>query len=107
MPATCSRCYDLCPARLIFDLVDQILGDLDREIVFLGERAECPCHSTTCCVEHRGFPPGQPFGESSHECGVHDRFGMAMRMNRNLCRTFIEMKRVWFLCEQVIHKFFK
>ena len=30
MPATCSRGYDLCPACLIFDLVDQILGDLDR-----------------------------------------------------------------------------
>jgi hypothetical protein len=46
----------ICLAALILELVDQILGDLDREIVLLGERSERACHSAAGCIEHRRIP---------------------------------------------------
>jgi hypothetical protein len=46
----------ICLAALILELVDQILGDLDREIVLLGERSERACHSAAGCIEHSRVP---------------------------------------------------
>src|SRR4029453_3818791 len=81
MPATCPRGDDLYLAALVLELVDQILGDLDRQVIFLSERSERACHSTACGIEYRRFSPGQTFAESSHEFGIHDRFSVTMRMN--------------------------
>ena len=41
---------------MILELVDQILDDLDREIVLLGERFEGACHSAASCIEHSRVP---------------------------------------------------
>src|SRR5213078_4440527 len=107
MPATCAGCDDLCPGRLIVDLVDQMRSDLNREIVFLCERAECARHSAATRVEHGGVSAWQTFCESFHDRRIHERPGVAMRMDRNRRRPIFKTKRVWFLREDVIDKFFK
>src|SRR5947207_4464582 len=107
MAATCARGDDFCLRRLIVDCVEQALGDLDGKVVFLCECAKCACHSATRSVEYGGFPARQAFRQSAHESRIHDRLCVAMRMNRNGCRTFDELKCIWFLREQIVNKFFE
>ena len=72
VPATCARGDDFGSWRLIIDIVEQALGDLDRKIVFLCERAECTCHPAAGGIEHCRFSAGQTFRESAHKLRVHD-----------------------------------
>src|SRR5207249_10127267 len=94
---SCSN--DFASRWLIVDCVEQALGDLDGEIVFLCERAECACHSAASSVEYRRFPARQPFRQPRHEGRIHDRLCVAMRMNRDCCRPIVELKCLWFLRE--------
>ena len=109
MAATCARRNDLCSGRLIVDPVEQVLGDLDREIIFLREGAERACHSAAAGVEHCGFSARQSLRESSQERRIHDRFGVAMGVDRDPATAglIFEAKRIRFLREQIIDKFFE
>src|SRR5260370_27253742 len=97
MSATCAGCNDLRPDRLVVDVVDQLSGDLNGEIVFLRQRAERARHSAAARVEHSGFSTGQTLRQSPHERWIHERFGVAMRVDRDRRRPIFESKRVWFL----------
>src|SRR5207248_10068932 len=102
MPATCAGRNDLCSQRLIVDLVDQVRGDLNRKVVFLGEGAECPCHSAAASVKDRGFPTGQTFSQSFHEPRVHKRLDMAMRADRDPSRSFCDSEPDSSLPQQIV-----
>src|SRR6266568_8288063 len=97
MAATCAGRDNLCPGRLIVDLIDQVRGDLNRKVVFLRERAESPSHSAAATVENRGFSARQTFRQSFHERRIHKRLGMAMRVDRDRCGSIFESQRIWFL----------
>ena len=68
----------------IVDLAEQIFSDLNRQIVFLGEHAERAGHSATTGIEQRRFSSRQPLHQPRHEGRVHQRLGVAMRMNRHV-----------------------
>src|SRR4029450_8384277 len=72
MPATCAGRDDLCSSGWIVDLVEQTLGDLDRQIVFFGERAERAGHSAAGGVEPSGLSSRPMFRKCCHERGIQN-----------------------------------
>src|SRR5882762_9249047 len=99
MSAACARRDDFCARWLTIDLIDQVCGHLDGESVFLGERAKRARHSAAAGIEDGSFSAWQPFRESPHKRGIHDRLGMTMRVNRDRCGTIFKLKRVWIFRE--------
>ena len=95
---------DFCAGWLLVDLIEQALRDLEGEIVFFCERAECACHSAAGGVQDGGFSSGQTFGQSCHECRIENRFGMAMRMNQDVRFSLVETNCIRLLRQQVVHE---
>ena len=102
MAATGPGRDDLCPGRLILDLIDQVRGDLNRKIVFLRECTESPSHSATASVEESSRPSRQPAGETRHVTRLGKSFRMAMSVNDNLNGFLVELERVGFTLEQIV-----
>src|SRR6266550_845372 len=50
MPAACAGRDDFCARRLTIDLIDQVCGHLDGEVVFLSERAKRARHSAAAGI---------------------------------------------------------
>src|SRR5688572_13549104 len=107
MPAAGSRGDDDRTWRLRTDLLDEWRGDLEGEIVLRFERTESTCHPATTGVEESGLSSGQTRGQSRHETGFDQRFGMAMRVDRDLAGLVIELKRVPFALEQIVDELFE
>src|SRR6266446_4212831 len=107
MAATGPGRDDLCPGRLILDLIDQVRGDLNRKIVFLRECTESPSHSATAGVENGGLSARQTFRQSFHERRIQKRLGMAMRVDHHCRWPIFELECVRFLRKYVIHEFFE
>src|SRR5882762_3769977 len=99
MSAACARRDDFCARWLTIDLIDQVCGHLDGEIVFLCERAKRARHSAAAGIEDGSFSAWQSLRESFHERRIHDRLRVAMRVDRDRCGPIFELKRVWIFRE--------
>src|SRR5689334_21976964 len=107
MAATCAGRDDFCSVRLFVDRIEQPLRDLNRKIIFLGERTEGTGHSAASGIENSCFSSWQTFCKASHKRRLHDGLGVAMGMNRDCLGALAEMKRIAFSLEQIVEKFFK
>src|SRR3954468_9598044 len=104
MAATGSGRNDDGAGRLGVHLLHERRRDLQREIVFPFEGAECAGHSAAARIENGGGSSGQTSREPGHESRLYERFCVAMRVNCDVTGFVIETERGRLFLQQLLHE---
>lgn len=107
MPTARARGDDDCPVRLPANGVCQWFRDFQGEFVFGSKRAKRAGHTATAGVKKRGFTGVQTFGEAFHESHVHERFGVAVRVNDDIGWLGIEREGIRIAAEDAFNETFE
>ena len=107
MPAACTARDEYCSIRLVADLLNQRFGHFQRELIFRSHGTESSGHAAAAAVEQLSLTPGQAPGQPAHKSDIHERLGVAMRMDDDFGRFRIERQRVRFAAEERLDELFE